>query len=121
MDDAAKWLKRSYGLCQEVGLKETYTPEEFDHFEVLTSRYGRTIDLIVNKAFRTIDYFELESGGTIIDVINRAHKRGIIHSVDEIREMKELRNEISHEYANRQLQSIFKSVLSFTPRIFDIY
>ena len=48
--------------------------------ENLTSRYSRTIDLIVNKVFRSIDYVELEDSGTLIDVVNRAEKRELIHS-----------------------------------------
>ena len=48
--------------------------------ENLTSRFSRTIDLIVNKVFRSIDYVELEDSGTLIDVVNRAEKRELIHS-----------------------------------------
>ena len=65
--------------------------------ENLTSRYSRTIDLIVNKVFRSIDYVELEDSGTLIDVVNRAEKRELIHSAMRIRELKDLRNGIVPE------------------------
>ena len=66
--------------------------------ENLVGRYARTIDVIVNKVFRSIDAVELEDGGTMIDVANRAEKRGIVESADRVRDLKGLRNDIVHAY-----------------------
>jgi hypothetical protein len=40
------------------------------------------LDVILNKVFRSIDAIELEDGGTLLDVVNRAEKRGIIDSAE---------------------------------------
>ena len=61
---------------------------------------------------------ELEESGTIIDILNKAHKRGLIDSIEEIRELKELRNIISHEYAGAKLKMVFESVFKHTPTLF---
>jgi len=98
MDRSITWLKRSYAKCFRIGIKESYTEEEFDDFENLVGRYARTIDVIVNKVFRSIDAVELEDGGTMIDVANRAEKRGIVESADRVRDLKGLRNDIVHAY-----------------------
>lgn len=81
----------------------------------MTNRFARTCDLLINKVYRAIDFVELESSGTIIDVLNRAEKRGLVNSVQEIREIKELRNMIAHDYANPQLKEIFQNVFKHIP------
>ena len=120
LDQSLYWLRRSHAICTKVGVKSAYAEEEFDAIETLTSRYARTSDIIIQKIFRSIDKVEFEDSGTMIDVINRAHKRGLFDSVDEIRTIKDLRNKIAHEYAKEDIESIFAQVVNFTPEIFDI-
>jgi len=120
MDAGLAWLDRSYGRCSAIGIKAEYTSDEFDAFENLTSRYARATDLIVNKVLRSIDSAELLSSGTVIDAANRAEKRGLVDSVSRLRELKDLRNEISHEYETDDLAGVFAAVLAATPELFEI-
>jgi len=120
MQESLKWLRRSYDQCKAIGVKENYTEDEFDKLENLCSRFARSIDLIVNKVFRSLDKVELEDGGTLIDVVNRAEKRGLIESVDEIREMKDLRNQIVHEYLSDALIGLIGEVFEYTPKLFEV-
>ncbi|MDR1444930.1 MAG: hypothetical protein LBI94_08635, partial [Treponema sp.] len=85
------WLRRSYDICKRIGEKDAYTADEFDHFENLTSRYARTTDLLIGKVFRSIDRVELMNSGSIIDAANGAEKRGIVDSVSDLRDLKDLR------------------------------
>ncbi|MDR2116696.1 MAG: DUF86 domain-containing protein [Planctomycetaceae bacterium] len=114
------WLRRSYERCVEIGIKTNYTEIEFDHFENLTSRYARTTDLLVNKVLRSIDTVEFVTGGSLIDVVNRAEQRGIINSATEIRTIKDLRNEIAHEYETDNLRELFDVVLQTVPQLLAI-
>ena len=66
--------------------------------EALTSRFARLCDLLVQRLFRTLDQVELADEGTMLDRLARAEKRGIITSVEEWRDLRELRNEIAHDY-----------------------
>ena len=118
--ESQRWLDRSFGICKKIGVKDEYTAEEFDAFENLCSRFARTSDLIIQKVFRCIDKIELEDGGSLIDVVNRAHKRGIVNSVDKIREIRELRNEIAHEYTDRNLKELFSRILQLSEDLFEI-
>jgi len=120
LEETLRWLKRSFNICKEIGIKEKYTENEFDSFETLTSRFARTIDILVNKLFRCIDAVEFESEGTMIDVINRAHKRNLFESIDQIRLLKELRNEIAHEYVQDELISLFTKVFDSIPDLLII-
>ena len=120
MDKSIAWLKRSFASCSRIGIRESYSEDEFDDFENLVGRYARTIDTIVNKVFRSIDSMELEDGGTMIDIVNRAEKRGLVRSADRVRELKDLRNDIVHEYETDDLRSLFKATMEAVPELFAI-
>ena len=73
------------------------TEEELESVEAFCSRFARTVDLLVNKVLRSLDRVELVAQGTLIDVVNRAEKRGFIESAEDLREMKDIRNVIAHD------------------------
>lgn len=120
LDDALHWLHRSYGQCGQIGLKAQYSEPEFDKFEALTSRFARVSDILVQKVYRSIDVVEFESGGTMIDVVNRAEKRGLVDSVDDVRVIRDLRNSIAHEYLKESLVEIFQDTLKLTPKLITL-
>lgn len=120
MDEAVRWLKRSHAICQDLGTPATYTEQQYDALEALTSRYARLSDILVQKVFRGIDRLELEDSGTVLDVIRRAEKRGLIISTEMMREMRELRNEIAHEYASADLQTLFHDAVRLAPELLVI-
>ncbi|MDR1507287.1 MAG: hypothetical protein LBI67_09330 [Treponema sp.] len=82
LNAGAEWVKHSYEQCGPIGIKDTYAKEEFDKFENITSRFARTTDMLINKTLRCMDRFELTDSGTVIDIINRAEKRGLVTSAD---------------------------------------
>jgi len=114
------WLNHSYDLCNKIGIKDDYSVEELDAFENLTSRYARTTDFLIHKLFRSIDAVEFLDGGTIIDSANRAVKRGFVESINILHSLKDLRNEIAHEYAEKDLKDLFSEVLKSVPLIAGI-
>ena len=116
---SAEWVKRSYDQCAAIGIKENYSKNEFDKFENLTSRYARTVDMLVNQTLRSLDTVELTDSGTIIDIMNRAEKRGIVESAGIVHKLKDLRNEIVHEYQIEQIECFFESVLVSTPILLE--
>lgn len=77
--------------------------EALEKVDAFTSRYARVIDLWVNRVLRAIDRFELNEPGSLIDIANRAEARGLVKSVDWLRELKDVRNRIAHDYAGAQL------------------
>ena len=95
MRKSVHWLERSYKICFRMGVQETYTEEQFDAWENLVSRYARAID-----------------------VVNRAEKRGIITAVDRMRDLKDIRNDIVHQYDTDDLRSLFRATLEAAPEVF---
>ena len=117
---SAEWVHRSYDQTKTIEPKDTYSPEEFDKLENLVSRYARTTDMLVNKVLRSIDTVESEDIGTIIDIMNRAEKRGIVESADLLHTIKDLRNNIVHEYQISEITGFFGDVLKYAPVLLKI-
>jgi len=114
------WLDYSYQQLKATSNTENLSIEQFNQFENLCSRYARTIDFLVRKYFRCLDDVEFENQGTLIDVVNNAHKRGLFLEIEVIRQIKDIRNEIVHEYLDDALQSVFSDVLKTTPDLLAI-
>jgi len=114
-----KRLKYSYDICIKTGLKDNFSEEEFISFEAMTSRYARTTDILINKVLRSLDVLEFMDSGSIIDTVNNTEKRGITEA-NILRNLKDLRNSISHEYETENIVRFFEKVLEFTPILFSI-
>lgn len=93
------------------------TEEELESVEAFCSRFARTVDLLVNKVLRSLDRVELVAQGTLIDVVNRAEKRGFIESAEDLREMKDIRNVIAHDYAGGKAGEILSFCQKQKPRL----
>ena len=117
---SAEWVRYSYEQAQKIGIKTSYSAGELEKLEVLSSRYARTTDILVNKVLRSIDTVEFEDIGTIIDIMNRAAKRGIVQSVEILHALKDLRNNIVHEYHVTELAGFFTDVVKHTPLLLEI-
>ena len=117
---SAEWVRRSYEQTKTIEQKDTYSIDEFDKLENLASRYARTTDMLVNKVLRSIDAVELEDFGTIIDIMNRAEKRGIVESAELLHTIKDLRNNIVHEYQITEITKFFADVKKYSPILLEI-
>jgi UTP:GlnB (protein PII) uridylyltransferase len=121
-DQARRWLEQAlvelasarrhldYSCEQVAGLPETLegaTEKQLESTEAFTGRFARSVDLLVNKVLRSLDRVELNSEGTLLDIINRAEKRGLVDHAEELREMKDVRNMIAHDYAGARAAEIF--------------
>lgn len=116
-----EWINISFNECDKIGLKDKYSIEEFGKFETLCSRYSRGIDFLIRRIFRTLDEYEFENQGTLIDVVNNAHKRGLFDSVDDLRIMKDIRNTIVHQYIEDDLVDVFEEVLEYSGKLIAIF
>lgn len=85
LQEANKWLVHSYQICERLRDRSDLKVPEYDAIESFP-RYARICGLLLRKVFRSIDAFELERSGTMLDVLNRAEKRGLIDSSEQARE-----------------------------------
>lgn len=120
LNQARKHLETSLERCSRLTSKETLSETNLIEFEALTSRFARISDMLIHKIYRSIDAVELVEGGTLIDVLNRAAKRNLIDSLTEMRAMKDLRNDIAHEYITERLWILHNEVFTRVPKLLEL-
>ena len=119
MQRAADWLRLSYEKCRPWIDAAEFSIEQAEAAEAFSSRFARAVDMFANKALRALDVFELAGPGTLLDVLHRAEKRGIIDSAEDFRAMKLLRNSLAHDYAGESLPEMLHLAAEMTPQLMD--
>jgi len=113
LERALEHLRYSAQVCRGIDAQSgSFTEDQLILVEAFTSRFARVADLLVRKVLRALDQVEWNESGTLLDVALRAEKRGLVDSVDWLREIKDLRNRISHDYAGDHLPEIFAYCLA---------
>lgn len=118
LDQAIEMLKYSLQQCQKIGIKNNYSFDELDRFESLTSRFARLSDIYTQKIMKGIILLLKEELGTFIDKINLFEKLEIANAED-LKLIRDLRNEISHEYKIDNITNIFESVIEYSNKLLE--
>lgn len=115
-------LKYSYSKVQQINLdKENFTEDELETIESLCSRFARTSDILLQKAFRFLDIYEHEGYDFPVPKrISLAEKRKLIPNAETYKYIRELRNEVAHNYATDYYIDLFKEIFNYTPSLFEI-
>ena len=127
MRKAADVLRYSYEKVSALfdGLHEQTRAEDVSYdaleaLEALCSRFARASDILIQKLLRLIDMLDLETPGTLRDRINRAEKKSLIKGDDAI-SIRDLRNEIAHDYIAEAVYELSQNVLEYTPALLEAY
>jgi len=120
LDLSLQALNFSYEKCLKIGIKDDYSDEELESFESVTARFARTSDIFTQKILTGLFILLKENPRSFIDRANLAEKLGIIKRSKDLQDVKELRNEIAHEYSMRNITEIFDDVLKYTAILNDI-
>lgn len=117
LEKAAAYL--AFSLDRSRGLigRESWSPQELERLESLTSRYSRLCDLLTQRVLRLIDDLELTPEGTLLDRFHRAEKRGWVANAGELVRLRELRNLIAHEYAADQMAEVYRVTGKLAPEL----
>jgi uncharacterized protein YutE (UPF0331/DUF86 family) len=113
------WLNHSFQKSKNIDL-QNISINDFDTLETLSSRFARTLDFLVRKYWRALDSLEFENQGTLVDIVNRAEKRGFFDDIEIFRDMRDLRNEIVHEYLDDNLQENFQDIIEYSELLLEI-
>lgn len=120
LEQSVDILVYSYEKCKGIPKKDNYTQEELDAFELLTSRYARTSDILIQKVLKNLYLVLGEDIKTLIDAAHYLEKLEIVKQSDNILNIRTLRNQIAHEYATEDLTIIFHEVVKSTPLLLEI-
>lgn len=101
------------------------TEDEIEHIDQFLFRFAKLQDAMGAKLFRYIMLYLGEDieNRPFIDILNRMEKIGLIDSANEWRELREDRNELSHNYENEPISmSISINILyEKSERLIEIY
>jgi len=104
-------LNLSVEKCKLIITKKEYTFEEMESLDSLSSKFGRTSDLYTQKVLRTIWMLLHEPFVPFIDLLNKAEKIHLIWSADQLIEIRDLRNQITHEYIPEALTDLIPEII----------
>jgi hypothetical protein len=105
-------LHISVEKANKIGVKQEYSFEEMETFDSLTSKFNRTSDLYTQKILRSCWSLLHEPFMPFIDMLNKSEKIGLIKSADEMIEIRDLRNQIAHEYIPEAIQELIPEVIN---------
>lgn len=115
LQQAMSWLSHSLKLSGSIKDFSNLSQTDYDHLELVTARYARCTDLLFNKIFRGIYLIEKGSSPTMLDSLLYLSQKGVISSVNDTRFLKELRNDIVHEYLLENLTELYENVYRYSP------
>lgn len=93
---------------------------ELESCEALTARFARGVDILTQKVLVTIFNILQENPVTFIDKCLLAEKIGVIKSAQNLRNMRDLRNEISHEYRLATLTDLIATTVKYSNELCDL-
>jgi len=112
-------LQLSVEKCRKIGVKVEYSFEEQESFDSLTSKFSRTSDLFTQKVIRTTWLLLHESFVPFIDMMNSCVKMEMLQSTDEMIGIRDMRNQIAHEYIPEALRDLVPEVIEMTQQLVE--
>ena len=109
-----KSLQQSTNKTRQFLQQSQFSFEELESIDSLTSKFSRTSDIYLQKVLRSIWMLLREDTVPLIDLLNRAEKLMIIVSAEELLQMRDIRNQIAHEYLPEVVPELAKEVVVIT-------
>ena len=109
-----KSLQQSRDKTHQLLQQSEFSFEELESIDSLTSKFSRTSDIYLQKVLRSIWMLMREDTVPLIDLLNRAEKLMIIVSAEELLQMRDIRNQIAHEYLPEAVPELASEVVAVT-------
>lgn len=119
LEASVKTLQQSVVKCLAIGIKQEYTFEDQESFDSLTSKFNRTSDLFTQKILRTAWMLLHEPFAPFIDMMNIGEKIKMLHSADQMIGIRDMRNQIAHEYIPESIRDLVPEVIELTGQLIN--
>ena len=104
---------------------QNLTDDEVEHIDQYLFRFAKLQDAIGKKLFKWIllSLDEDVEGLAFVDILNKMEKLSLLESSNQWRELRELRNEISHQYDDdpTEMAIALNNLLNMKVNIENIY
>ena len=107
-------LQQSRDKTHQLLQQSEFSFKELESIDSLTPKFIRTSDIYLQKVLRSIWMLLREDTVPLIDLLNRAEKLMIIISAEELLQMRDIRNQIAHEYLPEAVPELAKEVAVMT-------
>ena len=115
-------LERSYARIQGITSDPLLlSHDEEEKWEAYCSRFARLQDILVKRFFRSLALEDDPAwSGSVRDLLNLMEKKHIIASSKEWMSLRELRNEMAHEYEESALLALHERARLAAPLILAV-
>lgn len=113
-------FEKSINKCKTINLEENLTFEEQESLDALASKFARISDIFTQKIIKSVAIIYRENCNTFIDRINFAEKIGLIPDASVLIEIRDLRNDIAHEYIDENLILLYKKLIELSQKLLII-
>ena len=107
-------LIQSIEKCKTIDLNNVLTFENQESFDSLTSKFSRVSDILTQKVLKSLIILYREDCKTFLDRANFLEKIGVLQDSNVLINIRDLRNDISHEYIEEELSDLYKRTLEFS-------
>lgn len=128
MMTSQKWLEKALGHLEYSQRKlagqdprvADMDEETLEAWEGFVARFARASDLFLQKYLRgRILHDDPAFRGSVRDLLNTAAKAGYIDDVESWLQIRELRNQVVHEYNEEAIDAALRAMMDLTPRLLD--
>jgi hypothetical protein len=117
LDQAVPSFRKSLEKCRSLNLAEPRSFEVEESLDALTSKFARVSDIFTQKVLKSLVLLTREDAPTFVDRMNLCEKLRIISSAADLIEIRDLRNQIAHEYLSDNLTEIYGDCLTLSEKL----
>jgi hypothetical protein len=114
LEQALPSFRKSLGKCRSLDLAAPRSFEVEESLDALTSKFSRISDIFTQKVLKSLVLLTREDAPTFVDRMNLCEKLGVISSATDLIEIRDLRNQIAHEYLAENLTEIYEDCLKLS-------
>jgi len=117
LETALPSFLRSLEKCRAIDLEAPLSFEAEESFDALTSKFARVSDIFTQKVLKSFVILTREDAPTFMDRMNLCEKLGVIPSAEDLIDIRDLRNQIAHEYLSNNLIEVYQECLVLSDKL----
>jgi len=111
-------LEYTYAKCKNLNVDLSTSPEEQELLDSLASRFIRHFESTSKQLLRTSLQLLGENQNSFLDTSNKLAQLEFISSATFLKEFRDVRNIIAHEYLDDRWVKMYEKLLIFIPTVF---
>jgi len=117
LDQGLPSFGKSLVKCRSLDFAAPRSFEVEESLDALTSKFSRISDILTQKVLKSLVLLTREDAPTFVDRMNLCEKLGIISSATDLIEIRDLRNQIAHEYLTENLTEIYEDCMALSGKL----